>query len=109
MPYRKIQNLELSSLAQLDIEDIVQYTFVNHGLMQVDKYLDILMQAMVHIAENSDIGHKREDLPDNYKAWSVEKHIIIYKLKLFMFPVSSMRAWILINKLLIKANKKIFS
>ncbi len=39
------------------------------------------MQVMVLIAENSDIGHKREDLPDNYKAWSVEKHIIVYKLK----------------------------
>ncbi len=81
MPYRKIQNLELSSFAQLDIEDIVQYTFVNYGLIQVDKYLDTLMQAMVLIAESSDIGHKREDLPNNYKAWSVEKHIIVYKLK----------------------------
>ncbi len=46
MPYRKIQNLEISSLAESDIEDIVQYTFVNHGLTQVDKYLDALMQAM---------------------------------------------------------------
>ncbi len=81
MPYRKIQNLELSSLAQLDIEDILQYTFINHGLKQVDKYLNTLVQAMALIAENSDIGHKREDLPDNYKAWSVEKHIIVYKLK----------------------------
>ncbi|MCP5007786.1 MAG: type II toxin-antitoxin system RelE/ParE family toxin, partial [Planctomycetes bacterium] len=81
MPYRKIQNLELSSFAQLDIEDILQYTFVNHGLMQVDKYLNTLMQAMVLISENSNIGHKRDDLPDNYKAWSVEKHIIVYKLK----------------------------
>ncbi len=39
------------------------------------------MQALVLIAENSDIGHKREDLPDKYSVFSAEKHIIVYKLK----------------------------
>ncbi len=81
MPYRKIQNLEISSLAESDIEDIVQYTYIHYGLAQVDKYNDALMQAMELIAENSDIGHKREDLPDKYMAFSAKKHIIVYKQK----------------------------
>ena len=81
MPYRKIQNLKLSSLAESDIEDIAQYTYIHCGSEQVDKYLDVLMQAMQTIAENSGIGHKRDDLPGNYRAFVAEKHIIVYKLK----------------------------
>lgn len=81
MPYQKFQNLKLSSLAESDIEDIVQYTYIHYGPEQVDKYIDALMQAMKLIAENSCIGHVREDLPDNYRAFSAERHIIVYKLK----------------------------
>ena len=81
MPYRKIQNLEVSSLVELDIEDIAQYTYIHYGLEQVDKYLDAIMQAMQKITENPGIGHNRGDLPENYKAFRVEKHIIAYKLK----------------------------
>ncbi|MGR3318516.1 MAG: type II toxin-antitoxin system RelE/ParE family toxin [Candidatus Anammoxibacter sp.] len=80
-PYRKRHNLKLSSLAESDIEDIAQYTYIHYGSAQVDKYLDVLMKAMQTIAENPCIGHDREDLPDNYRAFYAEKHIIAYKLK----------------------------
>ncbi|MDH5553114.1 MAG: type II toxin-antitoxin system RelE/ParE family toxin [Nitrosomonas sp.] len=78
MPYPTITNLELSKLAQADLEDIAHYTYLKFGSEQVDIYFEAMLTGMHAIASTPDIGHKRSDIPQNYKAFRVQKHILIY-------------------------------
>ena len=45
MPYPTIPNLELSELAEADLEDIMHYTYLNFGAAQVDTYLEALLRV----------------------------------------------------------------
>ena len=81
MPYPNITNLELSLLAEGDLEDIAQYTHKKHGEEHIDIYFSALAHGMSLIAENPDMGHVRDDIPEPYKAIQIEHHIIIYLKK----------------------------
>ena len=73
-------NLVLSSVAQRDIEGILQYTLEEYGENQAEKYKDILNQKLIAIKENSGLGHHRKDIPDRYKAYRAKEHFIIFRV-----------------------------
>jgi plasmid stabilization system protein ParE len=33
------------------------------------------------LAESPNLGHKRDDLPEGFKAYPAEQHVIVYQLK----------------------------
>lgn len=81
MPYQKTLKLKLSALAKDDLRDIAQYTFTRYGERQVDIYLQALYDGMELLAENPEIGHRRDDIPKGYKSLVIEKHILIFTVQ----------------------------
>lgn len=70
--------IELSPLAQEDIENIALYTLIEYGLQQQDTYMNLLDKGLKTISENPYIGHGHIDLEDDVQIWSIAKHLIIY-------------------------------
>lgn len=81
MPYQKHLKLELSALAKDDLRDIAQYTFTRYGERQLDIYLQALYDGMELLTENPAIGHRRDDIPKDYKSLIVEKHVLIFTVQ----------------------------
>ena len=84
MPYQKIPNLELSESAKQDLRDIAQYTYTNYGKVQMKKNLELIDRKFSFIAENPDIGHFRDDLPEKCNAFSRKKNILSYSKQPFI-------------------------
>jgi toxin ParE1/3/4 len=73
--------LELSDEAYDDLIDIQNYTLLEYGESQMEKYSDILEQALEHILYYPLSGHSRIDVPEKYLTWQVEEHILIYRVE----------------------------
>lgn len=76
-----IQNkykIELAPLAKADIEDIIQYTQETYGSAKRKSYSADIRKALRNIKENPHLGHAREDIDTNHKAWTINSHVIVY-------------------------------
>ena len=69
-----------SAEAHDDLVDIQSYTFSTYGEGQWIKYNILLDQAMKKILQNPLLGHIRDDVPDQYRTWKVESHVLIYRI-----------------------------
>lgn len=74
--------LKLSPKARQDFIDILRYTGENWGQDQLIVYRDKIDKALSTIRENPQIGHRRHDLPPNYRAYPVGSHMIVYRMDL---------------------------
>ncbi|MCP4933752.1 MAG: type II toxin-antitoxin system RelE/ParE family toxin [bacterium] len=81
MPYPKTLKLEISDPAKDDLQDILQYTFSRYGERQVDVYLQALYEGMELLTDNPEIGHRRNDMPPDYQALNVGKHLLVFTVK----------------------------
>ncbi len=88
MPSRKISNLNLSLPARADIRDILHYTYQQYGERQQAVYYAALQEGLETIAAHPGLGHTRPDLPEPYRAYSVRKHVVVYKIKHGMVSVA---------------------
>ena len=70
----------LSSLAEKDIENVVDY-LCEENLQSADDFIDALYDAFEKLAQHPEIGHIREDLTHHpVKFWTFKWHyLIIYK------------------------------
>ena len=70
----------LSNEAESDIDDIISY-IANKNPASALKFLDSLYAAMSMLADNSMIGHKRDDITNfPIRFWTFKWHyVIIYK------------------------------
>lgn len=73
-------HIELSEEAENDILDIGNYTIQEHGVKQMDDYLDDIDKAINLVLDNPNIGHSHKDLPLEYQVWQVKKHYLIYMI-----------------------------
>jgi len=73
--------LELSEEAYDDLINIQSYTYTNHGEAKWQSYSHDLDKAMAHILRNPFSGHARDDIPSGYQAWSVNEHVMIYRVE----------------------------
>ena len=73
--------IELSNEAQDDIVDIGRYTLERHGIQQMDKYLNSIDEAINLIQENPNIGRFHQELPEEYKVWRMNEHLIIFLIQ----------------------------
>lgn len=47
----------------------------------MDISLQALYEGMELLTENPEIGRRRYDIPEGYKSWGVEKHVLIFTVK----------------------------
>lgn len=76
-----MHKIVLSEAAETDLEDIFEYTFFYFGEKKWLEYENSININIEKVANNPDIGHSREDIPENCLAWAVKNHFLIYKIE----------------------------
>ncbi len=71
--------LEISDEAYDDLVHIQHYTYSVYGEDRWRAYGRDLDKALRHITNHSLSGHIRNDMPEIYRAWSVNEHIMVYR------------------------------
>ena len=64
--------------AERDLEGIIDYTLQQWGVSQADTYLDDLETRAQLLADNPDLGTKREALSERLLSFPYESHILYY-------------------------------
>jgi toxin ParE1/3/4 len=70
----------ISEKATEDLEQIWTYTYVHWSENQADKYYNLLVEKIELIAQNIALGRKIDDIKEGYRCFSVEFHLIFYKI-----------------------------
>ena len=70
----------LRQLAENDLEQIWLYTLQEWGMAQADKYLRALISRFSWLAENAQIGKRRDDVKQGYYCFPEGSHVIFYTL-----------------------------
>lgn len=74
-----MRKLSLVPKAEKDLEDIYDYTYLNWGLKQAEKYQDELYASMGKIALNPNIGSRYLHKVGDYMKLKVNRHLIFYR------------------------------
>ncbi len=81
MSDHNLYKLVLTTEALDDFTDIIQYTIEVWGEKQALIYKDKIDNGFQIITANPEIGLGRSDLFPNYRAFSIEHHFVVYRLK----------------------------
>ena len=73
-------NYLLSDLARQDIISIRDYTMDTWGEEQVSIYLSQLEQRFEWLAQNPQLGKKRDDVKEGYRSYPEGRHVIFYRM-----------------------------
>jgi len=71
--------LVISPAARDDLEEIYQYGCSNWGLLRSSQYLDHVKEQLWCLAENAEIGVKRDELLLGVRSMAVASHVIFYR------------------------------
>ncbi len=80
MSSHKSELLTLSPKARQDFIEILRYTGEAWGEKQLLTYSKRIHDALQFIAQNPQLGYRRNDLPPTHQAHLVGPHIIIYRM-----------------------------
>lgn len=72
---------KLSKKAAEDFGNIYDYTFLNFGEDQADKYTDELESVLKNISEAPFIGRDCDDLKAGIRRHEYQKHSIFYRIR----------------------------
>ncbi len=70
---------KLTVKADLDIDDIWEYTNSQWGENQASKYLSQLEERFIALAENPNIGKQRYELTESPMSYHCGRHVIFYR------------------------------
>jgi toxin ParE1/3/4 len=70
----------LRQVAENDLEQIWLYTMHEWGVVQADNYLRALIARFAWLAENAQIGKRRNDIKQGYYSFPEGRHVIFYTL-----------------------------
>jgi len=73
-----VADYNFTEKAERDLEDIIDYTFQQWGATQTHTYLDGLEARGQLLADNPDLGTKRETLSEGLLSFPYESHILYY-------------------------------
>lgn len=79
MSSRRALPLKLSPKARQDFIDILRYTGETWDQQQLMTYRDKIDDALQAISNNSQLGHRRDDLPTTHLVYPVGSHVIVYR------------------------------
>jgi toxin ParE1/3/4 len=75
-----IKKYELTNEADADLEDIFDYTVKRHNQDQAIRYLSNIEDVFFQLCKHPNLGRLRNDIKENIFSFSIEKHIIFYKI-----------------------------
>ena len=75
---RPSSHYQFTEKAERDLEGIIDYTVQQWGASQADTYLDGLKTRAQLLADNPDLGNKREALYEGLLSFPFESHILYY-------------------------------
>jgi len=67
-------------LAENDLEQIWLYSFHEWGLAQADSYIRLMIGRFVWLAENPQLGKRRDDIKPGYHSFPEGRHVIFYTI-----------------------------
>lgn len=73
-----MRRIRKHALAESDLMDIWQYTFERWDAAQADEYLDDLDDGIQQLAENPEMGVKRDYVREGYRVLFVNSHAVYY-------------------------------
>ncbi|MEQ5806029.1 type II toxin-antitoxin system RelE/ParE family toxin [Alteromonas sp. NFXS44] len=73
-----MESYKLSELAEEDLRLIVARTIADWGQPQAEKYVLLLHETMLQIANSPHMGRTRPELYENTMSFPVGKHIVYY-------------------------------
>jgi toxin ParE1/3/4 len=75
-----MRKIRIHARAEKDLIDIWVYSFEEWDHVQADKYLDDLNAAINSLAAHLNLGVKRDNVREGYRALFVNRHAIYYRL-----------------------------
>lgn len=78
MSSKFVANYTLRLQARSDLEKIWRYSFHAWGVEQADTYLTALVDRFVWLAENPQLGKKRDDIKQGYRCFPQGQHLVFY-------------------------------
>lgn len=73
-----MQIYDFTDKAELDLEKIIDYTVEHWGNLQATQYIDALERVAQVLADNPDIGIKRDALSAGLLSFPYQSHILYY-------------------------------
>ena len=73
-----MRKIHLHALAENDLIGIWQYSVEEWDVAQADKYLDELDSGIRMLADNPELGAKRDYVREGYRVLSINRHAIYY-------------------------------
>jgi len=73
-----VANYKFAEKAERDLKDIIDYTLQQWGALQAHTYLDGLETRGQLLADNPDLGTKREAISEGLLSFPYESHILYY-------------------------------
>ncbi|CAD7809995.1 Toxin ParE1 [Chryseobacterium aquaeductus] len=70
----------LSEFADKDLEDIFDYTSLNFGFDQAEKYLLEIEDVFQNLVENPESGRKRNEIKAGLYSFPKDNHVIFYRI-----------------------------
>ena len=70
----------LSEIADMDLEEIFDYTFDEFGFDQAEKYLLEIEEIFQNLIINPQIGKKRDEIKQGLYSFPKDNHIIFYRI-----------------------------
>lgn len=74
-----MSSYHLSSKADSDIDDIVDYTLETWGESQTHSYINMLYQFLQTLADNPDLGRSASEFAPSLKRYNYKAHTIFYE------------------------------
>ena len=74
-------NLVIAPLAKHDLKRIYDYSISNWGGRKASDYLDKLKKLFWELTEQPKMGVEREELLPNMRSFSVDSHVVFYRLQ----------------------------
>lgn len=71
----------LSGKAQIDLEEIYDFSFDKFGQFQADFYFEKLLDRLDQIAKFPEVGVRRADLNEKIRSLLSESHLIFYEVQ----------------------------
>ena len=72
---------KLSNKASQDLSEILEYSLLNHGVDQAEKYMNGISSFFDLLEDNPCLGHDFSVLLDGIRRCEYERHIIFYCLR----------------------------
>ncbi len=77
----KLKSYRLSNEADIDLNDIFDYTEQEHGFNQAVRYLSDLENLFERLVKNPNLGRERKEIHRNIFSIQEQQHTVFYQIQ----------------------------